>query len=447
MSKITSKNKILYGIIFFCFVTAPTITSIVFASDDRVTSTSSNNDALIGLTLGGLLGGGGGTAIGSPFGHAGTGAIIGAEAGAIGGALLGAFMGDRQQGNQQVNNKDLSQPPRWTFSEEAIIFDRVGTDKWTLVERVSPSAPENGIGNTFGIKALDSTDLNQGYSAGMKLGVAYRLDPSDDISLSFFRSGNWDSRISNGPAIGPDNPLNWLVMRAPAGDFYQTQNFTFQSMIWDYSTELYNAEINMQHKLSDRVRILAGFRWLQLHENLKGDLQPEDPFLSLALANPNNTLYDIQRIETQGGIAIPPPPPFWNTSTTNNLYGFQIGVDGKILEYRHFSINAMIKGGPYLNHASQLTGVSMTKTIFEAGSSTNHAAFVCEGGLQFKYQVSRAITVKLGYEVLWLEGVALAPGQIGKTYIIYPATANSLGVNSDSNVLFHGATAGVEFSF
>jgi hypothetical protein len=247
-------------------------------------------------------------------------------------------------------------------------------------------------------------------------------------------------------SVGPDNPLNWLVMRAP-GSFFQTQDFSYQSMTWDYSTYLYNAELNVQHKLSNWITMLVGFRWLQLHENLQGTIPPADSFQpTWKSTNPFDTLFDVAQIA--GGDPAPEYPPFWNTSSTNNLYGFQIGVDGKILEYRHFSINGMIKAGPYLNHASELTGVSVAKTVYESGASANHAAFVGEGGLQCKYQVTRAITLKLGYEVLWLAGVATAPGQIRETYIFSsPTSVYTHGVSSNSNVLFHGVTAGLEFSF
>ena len=101
-----------------------------------------------------------------------------------------------------------------------------------------------------------------------------------------------------------------------------------------------------------------------------------------------------------------------------------------------------------MNHASELTGVSVAKTVYESGASTNHAAFVGEGGLQCKYQVTRAIALKLGYEVLWLAGIATAPGQIRETYIYFsPTRVDTHGVSSNSNVLFHGAFAGLEFSF
>ena len=52
--------------------------------------------------------------------------------------------------------------------------------------------------------------------------------------------------------------------------------------------------------------------------------------------------------------------------------------------------------------------------------------------------------LKIGYEVLWLAGVALAPGQIQETYT---NPVHALSVNSDSHVLFHGGTAGLEISF
>jgi len=48
-----------------------------------------------------------------------------------------------------------------------------------------------------------------------------------------------------------------------------------------------------------------------------------------------------------------------------------------------------------------------------------HAAFVGETGLQCKYQVTEASAVS-GYEAIWPEGVALAPGQIQETYLPLP---------------------------
>lgn len=432
MLKIISKNKTRLVIIIFCLVATLTIPSGVFASDDRTDATPSDNAAFAGAILAGLLGGGAGTAIGSSLGYFGMGALIGAEACAFGGALIGA---------QQKSNQSY-QYSQWTVSEEALIFDRVGTAKWVLVERVPGATPFLSVPTTPSTPVFNSGDFNQGYAPGLKLGLDYHVDHNYDLLLSFFYIGTWDSAKS----VGPDNPLNWLEMKAP-GVFFQTQDFAYQSMQWDYSTQLYNAELNIQKKVSDRVRMLAGFRWLQLRENLQGTIPPADTFQpAWKNTDPLSTLFDVAKITT--GSSAPAYPPFWNTSTANNLYGFQVGVDGKIFEYRRFSINGSIKGGAYLNHASELTGVSLAKTVYESGASDNRAAFVGEGGLRCEYQVTRAITLKFGYGVLWLSGVATAPGQIRETYIFYsPTRVETHDVSSNSNVLFHGATAGLEFKF
>ena len=333
---------------------------------------------------------------------------------------------------------------RWTFSAEAIGLDRVGTAKQTLVERVPGSVLFLMIPVTPGTAALNSTDLKQGFSPGFRVGATYHVDSNRDVSLSFFRIADWDSTRS----IGPDNPLDWLVMRAPGG-FFQTQDFTYQSMTWDYSTDLYSAELNVQNKFSNRITMLAGFRWFQLYENLQGTIPPADRIQPLWKNNPLADLAYVLWYENQpGGTPAPEYPPFWITSTVNNLYGFQIGADAKLFERGHFSLNGLIKFGGYCNHASESTGVSIAKVVYKSGASIDRAAFVSEAGLQCKYQVTRCITLKLGYEVLWLYGVALAPGQIQETYTTNaPTGAHARGVNSDSNVLFHGASAGLEFSF
>lgn len=348
----------------------------------------------------------------------------------------------KDAGPNDADSSRSSRPPRWTVSAETIVFDRVGTANRTLVERVPGDVSFAKVPTTPGTPALNSTDLNQGFSPGFRVGVTYHADSNYGLELSFFRVSGWDSTRS----IGPDNPPNWLVMRAPG--FFQTQDFSYQSMTWDYSTELFNTELNVRYNLSRRITVLAGFRWLQLNENLQGTLPPPDRILPIWKFDPNNNLFDVARIENLPGIpATGTFPPFWNTSTTNNLYGLQIGADGKLFERGRFSIGGLIKVGGYWNHASESTGVSLEKVVYSTGAKTDHAAFVGEAGLQCKYQFTRGLALKLGYEALWLYGVALAPGQIQKTYEIGPASVTTRGVNCDSGVLLHGGTAGLEYSF
>ena len=89
----------------------------------------------------------------------------------------------------------------------------------------------------------------------------------------------------------------------------------------------------------------------------------------------------------------------------------RVGGDGKLFERGRFSINGMIKAGIFGNNAEETTAVSIDRTVFWESASTNHVAFLGETGLQCKYQVTQRLLLKLGYEAMWLQGVALAPGQ------------------------------------
>ncbi len=333
---------------------------------------------------------------------------------------------------------------QWTVSVEAIVLERIGGVNRTLVERVPGTEPFYSTFTGTGPEAFNSSQFQQGFSAGPKIDLIYRADTGYGLELSYFNIFNQSATH----ATGPDTPADWLVMRAP-GSFSQTQDFPYQAMVWSDTTNLYSAEANGRLALSSRVTVLAGFRWLQLNDTLQGTLSPADRFAPTwkNSCGPNNcTLIDVAQAPP-GGLA-GTYPPFWNTNTANNLYGLQVGVDGKILELGRFSIDGQVKIGLFDNNAEQSTGVSLKKVVCPVSATANHAAFVSEAGLQLKYRVMDGLALKAGYEVLWLDGVALAPGQIRETLTTQSsAPVHALGVNSGSSVLFQGVTAGLEYSF
>jgi hypothetical protein len=295
-----------------------------------------------------------------------------------------------------------------------------------------------------GPEAFNSNQFQQGFSAGPKVDLIYRGDSGYGAELSYFNIFNQSATH----ATGPDTPADWLVMKAP-GIFWQTQDFPYQAMVWSDTTNLYSAEANGRLALSSRLTLLAGFRWLQLNDALQGTLSPADrtqPTWKNNCTASNCTLIDVGN--AQLGPAAPTYAPFWATNTANNLYGVQIGVDGKIVELGRFSVNGQIKIGLFDNSAEQSTGVSLEKVVYPVGATADRAAFVSEAGLQLKYQVRDGLALKAGYELLWLDGVALAPGQIQETLTTQSSPpVHALGVNLGSSVLFQGFTAGFEYSF
>ena len=318
--------------------------------------------------------------------------------------------------SQSVGDRESCYCPRWTVSADFIILDRLGGANQTLVERV----PYPGPYTAPGVEALNSNNLQQGFCGGPRLELIRHGDSGYDLELSYFQIDGWNSERS----IGPDSPPDWLVMKSPG--FIQTnQLLSTQAMVWDYATKLYNAEFNVRWNPISRVTMLAGFRWVRLGENLVGTLNP--------------TTFPSEQSYWN----------FWNTTTINNLFGFQIGADGKIWEIDRFSISGLVKAGIFDNYAEQTTEISVKfKRERSASASTNAAALVGETGLRCEYQVTQRLSFKAGYEAIWLQGVAAAPGQIQETSTDMNAIAmQTLGVNCSAGVFYHGATAGLEYSF
>lgn len=333
--------------------------------------------------------------------------------------------------------------PRWTLSAETMWLGRSGTGNQSLVSLVPGDVywfTQTGINTTNypGVEALNSSELGQGLAPGPRLSLSYR-DPSGyGFELSYFNVVG----LTAAKAIGPGQPAHWLVMKAP-GTFWQTQDFNYQSMVWRDDSRLHSLEGNARLELAPRVTLLLGIRWLQLRDQLQGTLDPAD------LGEPTWKYGGAIRLPDAVPLAnssIVINPPFWTTIATNNLYGVQIGAKATIWEAGRLSLEGAVKAGLFNNRAEHVSLVSMQKQIFSAQAATNAAAFVGEGGLAVKYQLSEAVALKLGYEALWLNGIALAPGQIQKVSTT-PTTVSAQGVNCRSSTLFQGLTFGVDYAF
>jgi hypothetical protein len=322
--------------------------------------------------------------------------------------------------------------PRWTAEADFIILDRIAGPSQTLVDRVPRSVRFGDLFTTPGTESLNMNDFQQGFAAGPQIDLIRHGDCGYDLELSYYQINGWHSDKN----AGPDDPADWLVMRAPGlwlatttpggyQGWIQTNQRDDQALAWDYSSRLYDAEFNVRWHPLSHLTVLSGFRWVEMDENLVGALSPP-------------TMVE---------------PPFWNTTTTNNLFGFQTGVDWKIWERGRFSIDGLVKAGIYDNDAEQTSVVSViAKTLYPASDSTNHAAFVGDTGLQCKYQLTKDLALKASYQVLCLEGVALAPGQIQETYSVTrfpdkPSSVQALGINCNGGVFYQGATAGLEYLF
>ena len=280
---------------------------------------------------------------------------------------------------------------RWTAQADVLYMQRRGAPEVTLISTVAPPARE----------LTNATEFNLQWEGGPRLSLRTCVIGGNDLELLYYSiDGWWDSQMQSVPT----------GVKFTAPDF-QAFAFGTSGMKFDWTSKLYNAEVNLWTPAYRRVRVMAGFRWMETRESLIG-----------AFVSP-------------GGVT-----PFWSSKTDNHLYGFQIGADARVWKCRGpFYVTATVKAGIYTNHAEQ-RGSAVGETL---EAEDNQPAFEGEATLMGVYQCSRSLALRLGYQAMWLQGVAMAPGQIHVTNF----TTHAASVDNDGAVFYHGAVAGLELKF
>jgi hypothetical protein len=191
-----------------------------------------------------------------------------------------------------------------------------------------------------------------------------------------------------------------------------------------YLSKLQTVEVNLRKKLQ-RFDLLLGFRYADFHESLEGT------YTSGALT------------ETET----------WSADR-NSLYGFQTGAEAVLWKSCSgaIRIDGFGKAGIYYNdiHTNFETRFFQSfDNPVTASAGTSQAAFLGELGINGAYQMTEHLSLRAGYQVLWLSGVATAGQQV-------PATANFNGsggrtiassVDSGSSIFYHGFNVGVEVAW
>ncbi len=130
--------------------------------------------------------------------------------------------------------------------------------------------------------------------------------------------------------------------------------------------------------------------------------------------------------------------------TSNYLVGFQIGGDATLYRCCRFSLESDVKAGIYGNAARNHFAYDSRyfQRYDESGCGAGSAAFVGEFGIRASYQVVGPWSIVAGYELLFIDGLALAYQQpsANTTPLLGPATT----VQTGGDVFYQGATLGIE---
>jgi hypothetical protein len=282
--------------------------------------------------------------------------------------------------------------PLWTVKAGIVYLDRVNPRPAVLVE-------DTVTGDALAL----AQNYNFNWNAGLDISAIRALGGSNSFELRYFGIDGWQatqdfttSPIWNFPT---DPPLFGLGVA------------NIHSV---YTSRLYSTEANLWHRSSDRLAWMLGFRWVQIHENLT---------------------FDADFGGNQAVIA---------DNVDNNLYGGQIGLGWQVYNGGgRFRVDSVFKAGIFGNSADNTFGVTQAiGPAFGAGQSKGQVAFVGEIGLTGVYQWTDHIALRGGYQLLWVEGVALASDQLSAVDVL---AAN--GIDTTGGTLYHGALASIDFTW
>lgn len=246
---------------------------------------------------------------------------------------------------------------------------------------------------------IKAGDYNFGVNAGYEIGMIAHdfFQDNDGLEVRFFEIDDWTDRVAR-TFTGPVAQINTApqVNILPGGP-----------VLTGYSSRLLNAEINARRRIGSEcewVTVSSGFRYINLAERISGQL--------LAAGATTGTL----RLDTE-----------------NNLYGVQFGLDGTVWGNRRGCIEGYGRAGIYANESSANRIQSVAAA--SRARSTASPAFVGEIGAKAKYRLSENLSLYGRYQVLALDGVALASDQFKTLH------------TADSTLVYHGAAFGVEFVY
>lgn len=287
----------------------------------------------------------------------------------------------------------------WTFSGGPIFLHRGNPDYTPLF------VDQNGVPLCF------ASDFDFGYETGLDVALRRFLSPRSSLEVRYFGVDDWSAskqivNQSGTTQVGTNPPSGGGEPDPPPPSPFISDAFAI------YSSSLDSVEINFRQTHVEGIDFLIGFRWIELGEMI-------------------NTRTRQTMVPDQDTVGI------FDNDVNNHLYGVQCGVDGTIRNSGVCWINAFAKAGIYGNSADQ--SAKYISETYSANSWWNHASgsdatFVGEIAFSLGYQVCNWLTVKLGYEALWISSVALASNQIPIT----PTTNHYGNITLSNGVFYHG---------
>jgi len=265
------------------------------------------------------------------------------------------------------------------------------------------------LNSTSGDTLLGTNNLNYSMQAGPKLVLGRAMGDGGAVELVYFGLNDWNTSGTvtgnNDLRIPGDLGLSTL-------DFFNADQLTASQ-----SASLNNVEANAWQRINNGpVSLMTGFRYFNLDEQFGISGQDSDTGAS------NYTV-----------------------RTRNNLFGAQLG--GRYREMfgtnRRFGVEATAKAGLFGNNVGMNQFVSdsdNTAVLRNTAVNASQVAFVGDLGFTGIMRVTDRVNARIGYSLIWAEGVARAANQLDFTDTATSGTSITYG----QNAFLQGINIGLE---
>jgi hypothetical protein len=279
---------------------------------------------------------------------------------------------------------------------------------------------------------LDTSALTVNDTNGLRL--AAFIDPwhSCDIELSWFGNLRWTSSAQVNSTTNSLYSAFSDFGLDPAQGFEETDQATTHGV--QYTSELNNFELNARFRWSHTTKPITGswifgVRYLQLDDRFR--------YHTFAQAH----------IDPISGLLRGPGEMNYVVDVSNDLVGFQCGMEGFVSPIPGLLVGGEVEVGVYGNSAKSDTKISATSINgrFLDERRRGQTAFVGEANLTAIYRVVHELYIRGGYQILFVEGVSLGPDNFNSTSPFVQPRPSTFDTNGD--LLLHGFHAGLEWQW
>jgi len=287
----------------------------------------------------------------------------------------------------------------WSATADALYWSRSAGPRFGLVYGDSNSGTlENAP------ELLSTHDLQTSVAPGCRVGLAREFEHLQ-VELIYLAVDSWSSARTLGSGV--------VQLRAET----QGDGPSVDGLALRFGSSLQSAEANVLSQSDWPWSLLAGIRFVHFN----------DTFLATGDAD-------------RGQDVMPFHLPY---RANNRLLGVQGGVQGPFWTSAGgaFALKGWGKLGLMGNDMHLSASYTDVESAFLATGHDTQFAMLGDVGLAATWDVSRHFRLQLGYQLLWLDGLALGPGQILYTNVRH----GDANVQGTGDVFFHGASLGGVF--